>query len=59
MEVKTLLQSSSNIYKIDSKYPQKNKPTKKEEKDSKRTKSADFPFTDMPNEKSTYQSQAN
>ena len=58
-KTKTLLQSSFNICKIDSSCPHGNKPIKKEEKDFRKTKSADSPFTDAPNRKFIYQSQTN
>ena len=58
-EVKALLQSSSNTREMDSRYPQESKPTKKEEKDSRKTKSADFPTADTPSKKCTHQSQTN
>ena len=58
-EAKTLLQSSSNTRKIDSKCPQKSKPDKKEEKDSKKIKFADSPSANIPYGYSTHQSQIN
>ena len=46
-EAKTLLQSSSNIRHMDSRYFRRNKPAKKEEKDSgKKNKSTDSVFAD-------------
>ena len=44
---------------MDSRCLQGNKPAKKEEKDSGKTKSADFPSVDVPSGKSTHQNQAN
>ena len=56
MKAKALLQSFSNTCKIDSRCFQENKPIKKEENDSGRTKSADFPFFDIPHRKSIHRS---
>ena len=55
-KAKALLQSSSNTREMDSRYPRGSRPAKKEEKNSEKTKSADFPSTDTPNGKSTHQS---
>lgn len=59
IEAKTLLQSSSSTYKIDSRYLRENRPAKKKKKDSEKTKFTDFPFVDALSEKSTHQSQTN
>ena len=46
-EAKALLQPSSSTREIDSKCPRGNRPAKKEEKDSGRTKSTDTPSADV------------
>ena len=50
-EAKAMLQSSSNIHEMDSRYSQGYKPVKKEKKDSKKNKSTNFALADISSEK--------
>ena len=58
-EAKVLPKSSSNTCEIDSRCSGGSGSAKKEEKDSERTKSADFLSADAPSWKSIHQSQTN
>ena len=47
IKVKTLLELPTEIQEIDSRYPQKDRPAKKEEKNSGKTKSTDTPSANV------------
>lgn len=54
VEAKALLQLSLSIRKIDLRYFQRNKPTKKEEKDSEKNKSTNSALANTPNKKQSF-----